>query len=267
MTPQDPPRVPLLSPRDAAAMTPIPQPPDAASPEEILRQGAAALNIPLTEDAVKASLRYLDRLMDANTRMNLTAVRDPCEAVVKHFLDAFTLLPLLPDTPGLSLADVGTGAGFPGLALKLVRLDLRLLLLDSVAKRLAFLEDVRDDLGLTDVTTLHARAEDAGHDPLRRERHDVVTARAVAELRTLAELCLPLVKPGGLFLAMKGPRGAEEREAAGNALRRLGGEVEAVHALRLPYLEEAREIVVIRKVRPTPSRYPRRPADLRRDPL
>ncbi|MBW3622514.1 MAG: 16S rRNA (guanine(527)-N(7))-methyltransferase RsmG [Armatimonadetes bacterium] len=236
-------------------------------PEGLLERGAAELGVALSEGQRRQCLRYLDLLLEWNARMNLTAVRDPREAVIKHFLDSLTALPLLPEMPSPRVADVGTGAGFPGLVLKIFRPDLRLTLLDSLKKRLGFLEAVAADLNMDGVETLHARAEDAGRDSAFRERFDLAVARAVAEMRVLGELCLPLVRVNGTFLAMKGPRGADEQESATDALRKLGGQFVETRPVTLPFLEESRLLVVVRKERPTPSRYPRRPADIQKKPL
>jgi 16S rRNA (guanine527-N7)-methyltransferase len=222
--------------------------------------------VALSEDQVVRCLRYLELLLEWNTRVNLTAIRDPHEAVVKHFLDSLTLAPLLPGRE-FSMVDVGTGAGFPGMVVKILRPDVRLTLLDSLKKRLAFLEAVSGELGLDAVETLHARAEDAGRDARYREKFDVAAARAVADVRTLSELCLPLVRVGGRFLAMKGPRAEGEQDAAAGAQRKLGGTYEGAHLVALPFTQDSRTVLVIRKDRPTPARYPRRPAEIKRLPL
>jgi 16S rRNA (guanine527-N7)-methyltransferase len=234
---------------------------------EILRRGAESLGMALSDDRIGVCLRCLDLLLDWNRKVNLTAIRDPEDALVKHFLDSMAAASLLPEKRDARLADVGTGAGFPGVALKIVRPDLKLLLLDSGKKRLDFLEAVVRELGLRDAETLHARAEDAGRDPAYREKFDVVTARAVADLRTLAELCLPLTKPGGRFLALKGPQGEAEHREAQSAIAKLGGKLREARALTLPFLNESRLILAYEKVRPTPSRYPRPFAEIRRNPL
>ena len=229
----------------------------------MLERGAAELDVPLEAQQRDQCLRYLDLLLEWNARMNLTAVRDPHEALVKHFLDSMTLLPLLPEEPGLRLIDVGTGAGFPGLVLKVMRPDLRLLLLDSLKKRLSFLDAVSRELGLEAVETMHARAEDAGRNPALRERFDAAAARAVAEMRVLSEYCLPFVKVGGVFLAMKGPHGAEEQAAAGEIQRKLGGRLEEARPASLPFLGEERLLLAVRKERPTPAKYPRRASEIK----
>jgi 16S rRNA (guanine527-N7)-methyltransferase len=203
--------------------------------------------------------------------MNLTAITDPVGVAVKHFADSLTVAPLLP-TGEFSLIDVGTGAGFPGVPLALLRPDCRLTLLDSLNKRLVFLETVCRELDLP-VELVHARAEEGGRRPERREQYDVAVARAVAALPVLCEYCLPFVKVGGRFLALKGPDADREQEAAARAVTTLGGRVVGVDSLQLPAAPEQgvepmeRRLVRIDKVRPTPPAYPRPSAKIAKRPL
>lgn len=234
---------------------------------QALTQGAADLGLVIGKDQQVQFAAYLRELLDWNTRMNLTAIEDPPSVATHHFLDSLTCLTVLQPSPGASVVDVGTGAGFPGLPLKIVRPDLRLTLLDSLRKRIIFLEHLVAVLGLTDVSLCHMRAEDAGRSPAYRERYDVVLSRAVAELRVLAELCLPLARVGGTFVAMKGPRGHEELAHAGNALKALCGEVADVREMRLPLADERRVLIVVRKCAPTPRGYPRKAGEPARRPL
>lgn len=240
---------------------------------QTLRAGAAALDIPLTDEHRDAFLRYAAHMLRVNAHTNLTRITAPEAMAVRHFLDALTVLRACPDlAEGATLADVGTGAGFPGVPLKIVRPDLRLTLIDSLGKRLAFLADLADALGLTDVTRVHARAEESGRDPARRDRYDLVTARAVAALPTLLEWCLPLVRVGGRFVAMKSDQVDDELAAAAGALRVLNARLVADHALVLPATGEdaeplRRRLLVFEKTRPTPPRYPRRPAEIKQKPL
>jgi 16S rRNA (guanine527-N7)-methyltransferase len=220
--------------------------------DELLGTGAKQLGIALSDEQIGHCLRYLELLMEWNGRMNLTAIRDPHEALVKHFLDSMAVLPLLPEQRGLRLVDVGTGAGFPGLTLKILRPDLDLLLLDSLRKRLTFLDAVVSELGLKGVQTLHSRAEDAGRNPAYREKFDIVTARAVAELGKLAGYCLPLCRVNGRFIAMKGPRAEDEQAEAQALIRQLSGEFLSVQSVALPYLGEPRLNLVYRKIRSLP---------------
>jgi 16S rRNA (guanine527-N7)-methyltransferase len=232
-----------------------------------LAHGARELGVELDARAVAAFETYLEELTLWNQRFNLTAIEDPDEIVVKHFLDSLSCATVVDLRAARSLIDVGTGAGFPGLALKIVFPHLRLVLLDSLEKRLRFLDRLAARLGLQDVTTLHARAEEAGRAPEWREGFDVVTARAVARLDALCEYCLPFAAVGGTFVAQKGPQVKDELAQAARALRILGGGTPAVHPLTLPGSDVRRSLIAIPKVAATPSAYPRRPGSARKHPL
>lgn len=210
---------------------------------------------------------YFRELAEWNTRMNLTAITEREQVYVKHFYDAVSLSFFVPIADIRNLADIGTGAGFPGIPLKIVFPHLRVVLVDSLNKRVQFLRHVADKLGLDDVACLHARAEDAARQPDLRDRFDLVTARAVARLPLLNELCLPFAAPGGRFIAMKGADVEEEIRAAARSLRELGGELAAVHRLQLPLEEADRHLVEIRKTRPTPNKYPRKAGIPAKQPL
>lgn len=216
--------------------------------------------------------RYAELLVEWNQKMNLTAITDPVGIVVKHFADSLAAVPLLPEQQGISLIDVGTGAGFPGIPLAIVRPDIKLTLLDSLNKRLVFLETVCNELDIP-VRRVHARAEEGGRKPELREQFDVATARAVAALPVLLEYCLPFVRPGGCFLALKGPDSDEEHRAAGKALSRLGGQTARVQKLLLPKQpregleQQERRIFVFRKAASTPPTYPRASAKIAKEPL
>lgn len=208
---------------------------------------------------------YCAELQEWNQKMNLTAITDDEGIAVKHFADSLLPLTMAELPQGARLVDVGSGAGFPSLPMALTRGDLRLTFLDSLQKRLRFLEQLCGKLSV-EANTLHSRAEDAGRNPVHREKYDVATARAVAALPQLAEYCLPLVKPGGLFLAMKGATGREELAAAQNAITLLGGRVESVTDYALPG-GDARVLIVIRKERMTQPRYPRETSQILKKPL
>ena len=203
--------------------------------------------------------------------MNLTAITDPTGIAVKHFADSLTAAPLLPQGE-FSLIDVGTGAGFPGVPLALYRPDCRLTLLDSLNKRLIFLDTVCRETGL-DAQLIHARAEEGGRNPALRERYDVACARAVANLPVLAEYCLPFVKVGGRFLALKGPDADRERTEAARGIGALGGKIVDVTALTLPATPVEgvdpmeRRIVVVDKIKHTPATYPRHGSKIAKKPL
>jgi 16S rRNA (guanine527-N7)-methyltransferase len=205
-------------------------------------------------------------LEEWNRVMNLTRV-PPDEIVPLHFLDSLTVATMVDLSGSLRLIDVGTGAGFPGLALKIAFPSLDATLLDSTRKRLDFLDAVIADLSLTGVRTAHARAEAAGRDPKYRERFDLATARAVSRLNTLSELLLPLVRVGGQAVAMKSAAVDEEAAEAANAVKMLGGSAPRVVAVTLPGTEIERKLVVIDKPRPSPARYPRDGAQIKSKPL
>ncbi len=219
---------------------------------------------PMEEDYVKFSI-YCQMLQEWNEKINLTAITDDQGIAVKHFLDS--LLPLtmfdLPDHA--RLIDVGTGAGFPSIPMKLIRPDLQLILLDSLEKRLNFLRNLSARLGI-DAVTLHARAEEAGRDPKHREKYDVATSRAVAAMGVLAEYCLPLVKVGGVLLALKGSSGRQEAEDGKRAIELCGGRVEQIHDYALPN-GDPRTLVIVRKISQTPPKYPRNAGQISKRPL
>ena len=207
--------------------------------------------------------RYYEALTEKNRVMNLTAIEGEADTATLHFLDSLSPLLLFP-LEGKSVIDVGTGAGFPGLPLKIACPDLSLTLLDSQQKRVDFLREVCRTLALEDVECLHARAEECAS---LRESFDVALSRAVARLDVLCELCLPFVRAGGVFLALKGPAVTQELDEARRAVSLLGGEVEQVFPYTLPGAESSHNIAVIRKTSPTPAKYPRRFALIKKAPL
>ena len=234
-----------------------------------LAANAAKIGLELTDAQLAALDAYAEAVVEQNKVMNLTAITDPDGVEYKHLLDSL-LCAACPEVRG-RVVDVGTGAGFPGVPLALCRRDIQLTLLDSLNKRLVFLEALCRELDLP-VKLVHARAEEGGRRPELRERYDVASARAVAALPTLCEYCLPFVRPGGIFLAMKGPEGETEQTAAANAVRMLGGKVRRVKALALPALPDGepggeRRILVIDKIAPTPPKYPRPSAKIAKQPL
>ncbi len=228
--------------------------------EEILRRG-----LDCDETALRRFRRYYELLSEWNKVMNLTAISGEEDTARLHFLDCAALTGLA-DLAGKRVIDVGTGAGFPGLVLKILRPELDLVLLDSLDKRVKFLSAVCAELGFDDVRCLHARAEEAAAGELRQS-FDLACSRAVARLNLLGELCLPFVKPGGIFVAMKGPELSEELREAERGIRLLGGEVERVAEYAVPGTELRHNAVLIRKVTDTPKKYPRKWAQMKKNPL
>lgn len=232
--------------------------------EDILTGGFEALGV-VPDGAAYARYReYYSYLEEMNKVMNLTAISGEEDVARLHFLDCGALLPMEAFT-GRRVIDIGSGAGFPGLALKIACPDMRLTLLDSLDKRIGFLRSLCGRLGLEDVECVHMRAEEAP--PEYRQSFDIAVSRAVARLNVLAELCLPFVKKGGCFIAMKGPDCAEELKEAQKALSLLGGELEALREYTIPGTDIVHSAVIVRKVKDTPSRYPRRWAQIKKQPL
>ena len=235
--------------------------------EKTLAAAAAQNGIQLTDRQLAQFSLYLAALAQTKGKLNLTAITDPAEIAVKHFVDSLTVYDQAYFPQGASAYDVGTGAGFPGLPLKIFRPDLKMTLLDATAKKLAFLDHLIALLQLTGVSTCHMRAEDAGQSPRRREHCDLALARAVAPLKVLCEYCLPLVKVGGVFIAMRARRAREECLEAKGAIKLLGGQVEEIKQARLPGREDVRAIIYLRKIQPTPTPYPRKAVQPGKTPL
>ena len=232
---------------------------------ETLKEAGNAAGFTLIEKQLDQFTRYAEMLLETNKSLNLTAITDPEEVAVKHMVDS--LLVYDPERfHNHTIVDVGTGAGFPGLPLKIYDPGMRVTLIDSLQKRLNFLEQVLKDLGLGQVRCTHARAEDAGKDPALREKFDVAVARAVAALPVLAEYCLPLVKVGGNFLAMKGASGEEELAAARGAIKILGGAYKETRTLHLPG-GDTRTLILCQKISQTPTAYPRNGGKIAKSPL
>ncbi len=212
-------------------------------------------------------LKFEEQLLETNKVMNLTAITDPEEMVKKHYWDSIYPAAKGVFPAGSSVIDVGWGAGFPSLPLKFARPDLEMTLLDSLQKRLNFIDGVIEKQNLSGIRTLHMRAEDAGRDGALRGHFDIAVSRAVAELSKLLEYCLPLVKKGGALIAYKGASADEELQNAQKAIQVLGGKVEAVYHYTLPAEEDKRAIIVIRKINDTPKQYPRNPKLIKEKPL
>ena len=226
-----------------------------------------ALGVSLTEKQIRQFLRYYEMLVEKNKVMNLTAITEYEDVLKKHFVDSVSLVKALNLSCGMSVIDVGTGAGFPGLALKLAFPELKVTLLDSLNKRIHFLNEVIEELGVDDVETIHGRAEDFAKPGRLREKYDLCVSRAVANLSTLCEYCLPFVKVGGLFVSYKSEKISEELAFAKRAVSVLGGNVEEQVEFMLPDSDSYRNLVLIRKDRETPVKYPRKAGLPGKDPL
>ena len=235
-----------------------------ATLEALLSSGLNELGLLCPEETLLRFRAYYKALEETNKVMNLTAISGEEAVAQLHFLDCVSLLTLT-DFAGKAVYDVGTGAGFPGLVVKILCPETRLTLLDSLDKRIGFLRSTSARLGLEDTACLHQRAEEIS--PEQREAADIVTSRAVASLNVLAELCLPYVKEGGLFLAMKGPEYEAELESAKGAIKALGGKCEACRSYMIPGTEVRHSVIMIRKIAPTAKRYPRRWAQIKKAPL
>ncbi len=226
--------------------------------KNILTSGLDAMGIAYAPEAVDNLITYYEMLVETNKVMNLTAITKAEDVAKKHFLDSAVLLAAEKLPKGTKIIDVGTGAGFPGMVLKILRPDLEMTLLDSLAKRIRFLEDVADALNLNDrLTLIHGRAEDFAQKSEHRERYMCAVSRAVANLNTLSEYCLPFVKIGGKMAAYKGPNAEEELSMAQNAIDILGGKVCGILPVAVEGTDLAHNIVLIDKVLSTPTKYPR----------
>ena len=223
--------------------------------KKLVTDACKKIGIELTDLQAEQFEKYYHILIKWNEKINLTRITEPKEVAVKHFADSLTLLNYYDIPKNAKVIDVGTGAGFPGIPLKIARPDIDLTLLDSLNKRLVFLSEACETIGI-DACTVHSRAEDGGQNPLYREKFDVAVSRAVARLNTLCEYCLPYVRVGGSFVAMKGPDFSDELDEAQNAVKVLGGKIKNVSEFELDGAGE-RTIVQIVKIKPTPKVYPR----------
>lgn len=236
--------------------------------KELILSGLEALGLSASvpANAAEQLACYGQLLIEQNKVMNLTAITDPHDVATLHMLDCAPLLDC-GRMQGKTLIDVGTGAGFPGMVLKILCPSLEITLLDSLQKRLDWLNTVADDLNVTGLTTIHGRAEEYGLDKAYREQFDFATARAVADLRLLCEMCLPFVKVGGRFLAMKSVESDAELEQSRNAIEKLGGKLVGCHDYAIPHTNVKHRVMVIDKVASTPTGYPRRWAKIQKSPL
>lgn len=233
--------------------------------KNILQEGAKKLSLELDEIKIAKLEKYAALLKEWNNKINLTAITDDEGIATKHFLDSLTAL-CTGKVQG-KVIDVGTGAGFPGLVLKIAKPEIELTLLDSLNKRINFLGEVAKELEIDGIEMVHSRAEDGGVNRAYRAMFDTVVSRAVANMKLLSEWCLPFLKVGGYFLALKGPLADKELEEAKRTITILGGEVEGVYEANIPFTDLSHKIIVVKKVRQTPIKYPRKPGIATKIPI
>ncbi len=231
-----------------------------------LDEGLKSINLELSNLQKQQFIDYYEMLVERNKVMNLTAITDFSEVITKHFIDSLSLIRVISPS-NQKVIDIGTGAGFPGIPLKIAFPELDVLLLDSLNKRLVFLEEVIVKLKLDKIKTLHGRAEDYGKNPVYREQYDICVSRAVAKLSALSEYCLPYVKKGGVFISYKSGKAEEELLEAGNAIKLLGAQKEKVDSFHLPGTDMERVFIVLKKIANTPGNYPRNAGKPSKEPL
>ncbi|MCI8345157.1 MAG: 16S rRNA (guanine(527)-N(7))-methyltransferase RsmG [Clostridia bacterium] len=228
-----------------------------------LKEKLRLINIKLEDKQIEEFYNYMNLLLEWNERINLTAITEPIEVILKHFVDSATIIKYIEDNK--KIVDVGTGAGFPGIPLNIINSKASYTLVDSLNKRINFLNEVINSLQLNNINTIHSRIEDFGRN--NKERFDIATSRAVASLNILLEYLLPLVKIGGICICMKGSNVKEEIESASKALEILGGKIEKVEKIILPDSDIERNIVIVKKVKSAPSKYPRKAGMATKEPI
>ena len=223
------------------------------------------INIVFTEEQLQKFYQYMNLLIEWNEKINLTAIVEPKEIILKHFIDSLTIIKYI--EPNKSVIDIGTGAGFPGIPVKIMREDLDITLLDSLNKRIHFLNEVIQKLELKNITAIHARIEEFAKNKQYREAFDVATSRAVANLTTLSEYMLPMVDLKGMVICMKGSEINEEISKSKNSIKLLGGKIDKIEEFTLPKSDNRRNLILIKKERQTPGKYPRKPGIPSKEPL
>lgn len=232
-----------------------------------LQKAAAEYGIALSDKQMEQFNRYFELLVEWNEKINLTAITEPKEVAIKHMIDSITAYDEKIFQDGVTVIDVGTGAGFPGLPLKIFCPEIKLTLMDSLNKRIKFLQTVVEELGLQDVECVHARAEEGARNKKYRESFDIAVSRAVARLPILCEYCLPFVKKGGHFIALKGMQFHEEAEEAAKAIKVMGGSKTEIRPVKLPEIDDKRAVITINKTMPTPKAYPRKAGTPTKNPI
>jgi 16S rRNA (guanine527-N7)-methyltransferase len=235
--------------------------------KEELAKAAAEYGINLSDTQMEQYNRYFELLVEWNEKINLTAITEPKEVAIKHMIDSITAYDENLFKDGTTVIDVGTGAGFPGLPLKIFCPEIKLTLMDSLNKRIKFLQTVVEELGLKDVECVHARAEEGARNKKYRESFDITVSRAVARLPILCEYCLPFVKKGGHFIALKGMQYHDEAEEAAKAIKVMGGSKTEIRPVKLPELDDKRAVITITKTMPTPKAYPRKAGTPTKNPI
>lgn len=223
---------------------------------DVLTEMTVQFGIELTRDQTKKIIEYMFKILDLTEKVNLTSIKDPQEFVEKHLLDSLLALPYIKKSEQ-KIIDIGTGGGFPGVPLAIALPDNQFILLDSTAKKLSMVEHAIKELGIKNVTCVHARAEDASHFPAYRDKYDYVVSRAVAPLPILAELCLPFLKPDGVFLAFKGRQYEDEVEDSLDIVKKLNGKISEIKEFKLIPSQSLRVIIEMKKTDKTPANYPR----------
>lgn len=234
---------------------------------ELLVNGAKQLGIDLSNNQVEQFMKYKELLQEWNQKMNLTAITEDEEVITKHFLDCMTINKAIEMNSQKTVIDIGTGAGFPGLVIKIAFPHLKVTLVDALKKRLNFLEVVINELGLTEIECIHSRAEDLGKNKIYREGYDICASRAVANLAVLSEYTLPFVKVEGYLIALKGQKLDDELEQGRTAIEILGGELEEVVHTGVPFTDLDHKIAKIKKIKPTATKYPRKAGEPTKSPL
>ncbi len=232
-----------------------------------LEKGLKSFGLSLSEEQKSQFITYYEMLIEKNKVMNLTAITDFDEVVMKHFLDSIAICQVVSFQNRTNVLDLGTGAGFPGIPLKIVFPQLEITLMDSLNKRVLFLRDVIDELGLTGIEAVHGRAEEAGRNQTYRESYDLCVSRAVANIATLSEYCLPFVRVGGRFVSYKSSTVDEEVEEGKKSIELMGGHISQVYKFALPDTDLQRSFVVISKEKKTPKKYPRKAGTPSKDPI